>query len=52
MNREELQAFWNNTIELDSSIGLDSITISDVQHKIKKYAKEHGINIEELEIEY
>jgi len=52
MNREELQALWNHVIELDSNIGLDSRTISDVQSKLKKYAKEHGINIEELEIEY
>lgn len=52
MNREELQSFWNNTIELDSNIGLDSRTIRDIRSKIRKYAKEHGINIEELEIEY
>jgi uncharacterized protein YlzI (FlbEa/FlbD family) len=52
MSKEELEAFWNRIIELDKSVGLKASIMDDVYDKIMQYARQKGIDVEELDIKY
>ena len=52
MNKKQLENFWEQTVALNNSVGLNASTMDDIYDKVMMDARENGIEVEELEIDY
>jgi hypothetical protein len=52
MNKEELEKFWAQVMELDNTVGLNATTVDNIHERIISYSFSKDFDIDELDIEY